>query len=129
MRIFSKLSIFALLICVSGCSVNQAILADSVTTAYAIDGGHAAEANHILPKSAVGAAVVSAGLKIALLHYAKNHGKCGVVAKSIYASSMGAAANNLAVIGDAKRPGAIGVAAGVGAYKFKSDSVASKYCD
>ncbi len=121
--------VLLLVLCgVSGCSVNQAIMADSLTTAYGIEKGHGAEGNPILPKGAYSAAAVSAGLKYTALHFAKKYGHCKTVAKSIYSTSLGAAASNMAVIGGSGDAPAVGVATGVGAYKFGANSAASKYC-
>ena len=115
----------------TGCSVNGSIVADSLTTAYSIGGGKGKEANPILPKSAVGAAVASAVLKTVVLRSAKRRSKssCMAIAKGVYSTSYGAAINNgLIGAGKSKHAPMVGIASGVGTYLFFSDKAASKYC-
>lgn len=125
-----------LIICLSslaltGCSVNGAIAADSLTTAYAIGSGRGKEANPVLPKSAVGAAVASAALKTMILRRTRGRNKklCRSIAKTVYSSSAGAAVNNgLIGAGRPKDSTSIGLASGVGAYMFFGDKAAANYC-
>ena len=116
----------------AGCSVNQAIVADSVTTYAGIKHSNAEESNSILPSSAAGAAIGSAALKVGMLQVAKRYAPriCKPMAKMVYASSIGAATNNLGVIGDAKNSTSVvtGVGAGVFAFKYNGNNAASKYC-
>ena len=125
-----------LIICLSslaltGCSVNGAIAADSLTTAYSIGKGSGKEANPILPKSALGAAVTSAVFKTLILRSAKhrNNKLCRTVAKGIYSTSFGASVNNgLIASGNPKHSIPAGLASGVGAYMFFGDKAAANYC-
>lgn len=119
-----------ILLSLSGCTVNQAILADSLTTAYAIDKGYGDEANPLLSKSALGAAVSSAAIKKGMLYASKKYAPnwCKSLARSVYASSLGAATNNGMVVAGSGNSAQVGVGAGVGAYVFNGKKAAKDYC-
>ena len=115
----------------ASCTVRQAIVADSLTTAYGIQSGKAEEANPLMPKSAAGAALGSLLVKEGVLALAKRHSSkaCKSVAAGVYASSVGATVNNGLVIGgEYKAAPVAGVTAGMFAFK-KSRSPADRFCN
>lgn len=116
----------------TGCSnVRGGVIADSVTTYSGISAGIASEFNPILPKTAAGASVASAAIKLASLKVAKHipEDKCISLTRSVTAISWGAAANNLAVLLSmgGSVPISVGALTSIASYRANANS-AKKHC-
>lgn len=127
------LAVAGLSFSLGGCGLSGGILADSATTYHAISSGVGVEANPVLPQGAVGAAVVSAGLKLAVTHGVKHFAPeaCVPAYRGTTAVGWGAAANNLAVIAGSSGVLPVAVGLGVGAVLWQQPALeqqAVKFC-
>ena len=118
------------LVALSGCTAHNGALLDSATTYKAIDSGKFEETNHILPKSAGGAAVVSAAIKIAAIYGVRKYGSnsaCNLTYKTVTATGFGAGAHNISEYNDGDKSVLIGAAIG-GVSFFASAKNAERFC-